>query len=77
MAQKIGFFLTGGWTSKGLCDVNHINNNGLDSISFSLDLGQKLGHFVAIKHIADASIYVETHFDDIYWKFNNSMKWKM
>lgn len=47
-----------------LGDFNHIDDDGLDAVAFTLDLRLNARHLVAIEGIADATIYVDaTHLD--------------
>eukprot|EP00042_Codosiga_hollandica_P059650 m.920083 g.920083 ORF g.920083 m.920083 type:complete len:356 (+) comp61084_c0_seq1:525-1592(+) len=57
-----------GWASERLGDVNHVDNDSLDSISFAFDLGNDRGHLVSVELILNVSVEVNSHFEVCGWK---------
>lgn len=51
-------------SADGLGDLDHVDDDGLDTVSLALDLGLDTGHLVAIESVADAAIDIEATHDD-------------
>lgn len=51
----------GGRTSEGFGDVYHVDDDGLDAVTFALDLSHQPGHLVAVEDIANVAVYVHAH----------------
>lgn len=51
----------GWWSAECFSHFRHIDDDGFDTIAFTLNFGHEPRHFVAIEGIAHASVDVHTH----------------
>lgn len=51
--------LTHGRAIESLCHIDHVDNNGLDSISFAFDLGNDFRHLVPVELVGQTAVDID------------------
>ena len=48
--------LTGGGAVQGFGNLDHVGNHSLDAVAAAFNLGNQLGHLVAVKGVVDLAV---------------------